>query len=903
MSGIHASDIGARLRALWARTRGLFGGGPSDRELDDELASHMEMQIDDDVRRGMSATDARRRAVAASGGIEAAKEAYRDRRGMPAIETLARDIKYGVRSLLKTPGLAVAVIATLAIGVGSTTVMFSIVNGILIDPLPFGNSDRLVWTVNRGARPYDAMAPLDMRDWARLVSSFQTVGSWAPTNGTIDGGSAALHVSVAEVTDNWFSMLGVRPQLGRGFAPGEQGQGAPKVVVLSDGLWRTAFGGDTSIVGRTATIDGAPYTVVGVAPRGFDFPDHAQLWRPIALSAYMWNSRGNRVFRGPVALLKPGVTFVRAEREARVAAAQMRAQDSLADAGLSFDIQPLQEHLVGDTRAPLVILLSAVGALLLIACVNVATLLLVRASARSAELGVRLALGAGRARLVSQLLVESLLLAVAGGLLGALFAVWGVRLLVDANIGDLPLLVNVRVDGRVLAFSLAVTAIAGVGFGLLPALQAARTDVMDSLRSGIRGASAAKSAARTRASLVAIEVALVVPLLIGASLLGKSFSRLVTADPGFRAERLVRFDLTMPQCGTVWLPDSTCAAVRGTHYNKPEEIRQFTHELLARLRALPGTQAASAGAGAPFTSWAKNQGALAIQGRTAPSDVNPVEAKYIAPGYFTALGTSIVQGRDFTEHDFHGRQDYCSTAAIVSEGAVKAYFGDLPPLSARLTGYCDSTTQVVGVAKDLKTQSLSGSPEPVLYRSLDEAPIAQLTVLVRSTADLATVMTAARRTVADLDRSVPVYNLEPMAATIERAAAPALLSARVVSGFAVAALLLAVTGIYGLIAHVVRERRREFGIRIALGARPQQVVALTLRSGLIAVLWGIVPGIAIAAAGSRVLRGLLYGIGATDAPTYAMACVALVAVAVAACWLPARRAARIDPTIAMRAEY
>lgn len=871
-------------------------------DLEAELEAHLAMATDENLRRGMTPDAARRDALLRSGGVESAKEAYRDRRGVPWVENAARDVRWGSRSLLRSPGLALAVILTLTLGIGATTVMFSVVNGILIDPLPFGNSDRLLWTVNRGTRPYDAMSPLDMRDWARLIPSLETVGSWTPSSATLDDGTTPEHVDIAEVTDNWFSMLGVRPQLGRGFVRGEQGQQAPTVVVIGDGLWRSNFGADPHVVGRVVHVNGAPYTVVGVAPAGFDFPDHAEMWRPVALVPQVWASRGGRVFRGPIALLKPGATLAIARREARVAAAQMRQNDPVNEAGLSFDLESLHDQLVGNTRRPLIILLAAVGVLLLIACVNVATLLLVRASARSTEIGVRLALGASRGRVAFQLLVESSLLAAAGGVLGILSAIVGVRAIVGMGIGNLPLLANVRLEPHVLGFSLAVTIVAGLTFGVGPAIRSSRTDIVGSLRPGGRGMSATRSGARLREALVAAQVALGVPLLIAAMLLATSFARLVSTDTGFRADGITRFDVVLPSCGTAWLPDVTCSRVSGTHYTRPDEIRRFTRELLDRLRRMPGTVAASAGMGAPFSAWAKNQGGLAIYGVTPPREVNPVEVKYIAPGYFAALGASIVRGRDFNRSDYHGRDDYCSTAAIVSQGAVHAYFGALLPLNARLTGFCDSTTAVVGVASDIKTESLAGAPEPALYQSLDETPVGQFTVLIRSTSDPATVMSAARLTVASLDRSVPLFRMETMRESVQRVAAPALLAARVVGGFALAALLLSIIGITGLIGHVVRERRRELGIRMALGAQPWQVTLLALRGGALAVVYGMVPGTLIALVASRGFGSLLYGVAPTDAATYAIACGTLAVVALLACWIPARGAARIDPTLAIREE-
>jgi putative ABC transport system permease protein len=464
------------------------------------------------------------------------------------------------------------------------------------------------------------------------------------------------------------------------------------------------------------------------------------------------------------------------------------------------------------------------------------------------------------------------------------------------------LLANVGVDRGVLLFSGIVTAICGVAFGVMPAVQAGRTNVVEALRAGARGASSARRAVLTRSGLVALEIALVVPLLIGASLLATSFSHLMTSDPGFHADHLVRFDIALPLCGTPWHPDSTCAGVSGAHYNTFTEQRRFVDDLLARLRTLPQVQSASSGFGAPFSDWAKQQSAIRIQGRTQPGEINPVEEKYVKPGYFATLGTPILEGRDFTADDYRGRNDGCSRVAIVSKAAVTAYFGGKSPLGVQLTGLCDSTTTIIGVVGDMKTESLADAPEPALYRSGDEAPVYLQTVFVRSNADPNTVMAAARRAVASVDRSVAVFHMQTMRDAMSNAAAAARLAARVVSGFAVAALLLALIGIYGLIAHVVRDRQRELGIRIALGAQPARVVVLAIRSGIIAVLTGGGAGVVVAIGGSRVLRGFLYGIAPTDVTTYAATSLALVMVSIVAAWIPGRQASRIDPLIAMRPE-
>ena len=897
----------ASMRRLIARLRGTVGGARSDGDVAAELDAHIAMATDANLARGKSPDDALRAALLAAGGVEQAKEAFRDQRGFPAVESIVRDARFALRSLRKNPGFAATIVLTLALSIGATTAMFTVVNGVLLDPLPFANGNRLVWTVNRGTRPYDAMSPPDVHDWGALNDAFEAVSGWTVSQVDVVGGAAPVHLTAVDVIGNWFTMFGVRMALGRGLVAGDEGLGKPKVAVVSYGLWRRQFGGDRSIVGKPMLLDGTKYTIVGVAPRSFQFPNDADIWRPTIPNPQLESLRGNRFYRGPVALIKRGVSFDEARRKARLVNAQLRAAYPEAQQGLDFDIQPLRDHLVGSTGRLITILFGAVGMLLLIACANVATLLLVRATGRGSEIGIRLALGAGAGRVARQLIVESLILAAVGAMLGFLLAEAGVRVIASHAASAVALASGLSIDWTVLVFATAVTVLAGLGFGLAPALQAARTDVVDALKAGGRASSMRRATSRLRHALVALEIVLVLPLLIGASLLAHSFARLVDVNPGFRADQVATFDVTLPRCGTGWAPDTTCAGVQGTTYMTEASVAGFGRQLLDRLRAMPGTQSAAISMGAPFSDWALNQGTITVVGEPRPPLDHPniVEAKIASPDYFRTLGIPILRGRDFTDQD---RAKYTERnaheilwVAIVSESAERKYFRG-NAIGKQIAFAQDATMEIVGVVGDTKTESLDGRPEPALYTAFFQSPVYYITGLVRSSADPGTVVRGIRAQIAQIDPALPVYHLRPMRDAVDASAARQQLAAGVVGGFALAALVLAMIGIYGVTAHTVRDRQRELGIRIALGAPRGRIVGLVVRDGALLVAVAIVAGIAVSAAGSRVIGGLLYGIASTDVETYAAASAVLAVVAVVAAWIPARRAARVDPMIAMRPE-
>lgn len=679
------------------------------------------------------------------------------------------EFRAALRAVRRAPAFAAVAILTLALGLGATTLMFSIVDQALIRPLGFANENRLVYVVNPGALRYDAISPPEFFAWQREMHAFEAMGTYVWSAANLTGGTAPVRLRIADVTANWFALLGVRMQLGRGFLPGEEGLGAPKVAVLSDALWRGQFGADAGVVGGRILLDGTPYTVVGVAEPHAVLPDGADLWRPMALPAAMLACRVCPFFWGPVARLRPGVSLEQARQELRTVATRVRAQFPASQRTNvdAYDLVPLRRHIVGNTRMPLLVSLGAVACLLLITCANVATLQLARATARSAELGIRIALGASRGRIIRLVLAESVALALMGGVLGTLLAAWGVHALRGVGLGSLPLLDGVGIRASVVVVTVAVSAATGVLFGLAPALHAMRTGSAQAVRSAGRGASPGRTALRLRDAFVVAQLSLAVPLVIAAALLGKSLARLAAVDPGFRPENLVLFTLALPQCGTIWAPDSTCAGVVGSHYDSPAAMNAFVDQLVRRLRALPGTQAAAVGSGIPFTRGAENQTRVRIVGRAAVDGYpNAAELKTVTPDYFATLGIPVLRGR----------------------------------------------------------------------------------------------------------------------------------------GFAATALLLAAVGVAGLIAYAMRERRRELGIRLALGARHESVIRLALGWGLRPAVIGLGIGVALSLAGSRVLHNLLYGVRPTDAATYGVVCAALLAIALVASLVPAQRAARVDPMETLRAE-
>jgi len=877
----------ARLRR---RARLLFARSAVEREMDDEMQFHLQMDTEELSRFGAPPDEAPRLAKRRFGGVARYQDEARDARGGRWLEELRQDIRYAVRVLGHGRGFVAVSLLTLALGVGTNTAIFSVVRGVLLRDLPYADPERLVsvYSVIRGNRA--AVSPPDFMDWRAQSRSFSGLAAYflSTTNLTSDGEPERL--TQARVSANFFDVLGIQPALGRGFRAGEDILGAPRVVVLSDGLWRRRFGADRSIIGRTITLDDYPTTVIGIASPQLRFPLGVDLWlttrfdeRDLAAKA-----RGAR-WIDVVGRLAPDVTLSGATAEMNAIAARLAQLDPRHNAAVGTRIITLQHDLVGDVRRPLLVLLGAVGLVMLIACVNVASLSLARTAARGSELAVRVALGASRSRLTRQILTESVVLALGGGLAGTLLAFVATRALVAYASADLPLMNAVRMDGVVLVFALSLTMASGLVFGIVPALHGAGRGISDRLRTAsTRGASLGIGAGRLRQSLVVVEVALAIALLAGAGLLARSFLRLTSVDPGFRADRVATFSFTL---SPVRYPNGARQAL-------------FAQELISRLTHVPGVRSAGISFALPLTNSAFGF-TFAIGGRpeTSGPDEPRAQVRVATPDYFRTMGIPLVRGRGLTAQDNLGSPP----VLLISQEAARRYWPNEDPIGQTVkTGWGSEGRlfggTIVGVVGDVRQYSLAMSPQPEIYSPLAQWPLDELSVVMQTAGSPASLLPAARDVVRQLDPTLAVYDAQPMSDLVRASVAQRRFYASLLGAFAALALVLAAIGIYGVIAYSVQQRRRELGIRIALGAAPRLVMALVLRQGLLLTLMGSALGLLGASALTRVLEGQLFGVASLDPVTFVIVPAVLLVVALAACVVPVRRALAVDPATAIRAE-
>lgn len=809
------------------------------------------------------------------------------------IEFLARDVKYGWRSLRRNSGFTVAAVLALALGIGATTAIMSVVNSVLLRPLPYAGPGRLVVLSHGGG---GSVAPANFADWRRQSHAFTDVAAaeyWTPTLGGTDRaeGITALHL-----TAGMLPMLGVQPLLGRFFTEDEDQPGRGAVVVVGYGLWQGRFGADPKVVGHRVSLDGVEYTIVGVMPASFQFAPywttHAELWAPLALGQRVADRNGSslRVF----ARLRDGVSLTRARVDLRAVAERLERQ--FPGSNRNVTVTPLMDLVVGDVRTPLVMLLVAVGFVLLISCANVAHMLLARASTRYRELAVRCALGASRSRVIRQLLVESLLLAVFGGSAGLVIAFWGVHALVAATPAFLPRAATISLDAPVLLVTIVLTCLTAVAFGLLPALRASAVDLARAFKQGDRASSGTRG--RLRSLLVGSEVTLALMLLVGAGLLMRSFIALRRVDAGFdpRGVMTMTFSIT------------------GTREAEPGVRTAFYRELLARVRAFPNVSAAGMINHVPIAG--DNWGTpFAVEGRPRPLPGESPSATYrvVLPGYFAAMRIPLRRGRDFSDADNVGTP----RVVIVNEHMAQTVWPGADPIGKRITLDDSTWVAVVGVAKNVVTSALAAPPEMEMYLPYlqDRAYLQDmkkhrtyfsLVARARCGADAAcdasTLLTPITEIVHSIDRNVAVGQPITMTRALDETTADTRLYVILLGLFAGIALTLAGLGIFGVMHYLVVQRTREIGIRVALGAEPARVVRLVVREGMRVALAGAIAGIAGALLLTRLMTGMLYGVGATDGLTFAATSALLLGVAVFASYVPARRATRIDPLTALRAD-
>jgi putative ABC transport system permease protein len=815
------------------------------------------------------------------------------------MDSLLQDIRYSLRRLAKSPGFTLVVVLTLALGIGANTAIFSAVNAVLLRPLAYADPGRLVTIEHFYPSLGGLKAPVSVpgfRDYQALGRTFESMAVENRWAANLTGQGEPVRVPGARVTGRFFGTLGVPAQLGRGLQPGEDSAGREHVVVLSHGLWQRLFGGDRGIVGRALSLNGESYQVVGVMPEGFRdfFNRNIDLWAPLVFDpGQLGDDNRTNEFLNLIARVRPGVPEEQAAAEMRSLAQQLKQRypDSYAS-DWSLVTTPLAQRSVGDVRPALLVLLGAVGFVLLIACANVANLLLARAAARSKEIAVRTALGASRDRLVRQLLTESLLLALAGGALGLLLAYWGVRSVVALNPGELPRADEIGIDAPVMAFTLFVSLVTGLLFGLAPAMHASAADLHGMLKEGGRGSAGDRGGQGLRRTLVVAEVALALTLLTGAGLLVKSFARLQGVDPGFDPGHLMTFNLSLP----------------ATRYPADSQQTAFFDQVLPAIAAVPGVRAAGATSVMPFSgSW--STASFEVEGYQPPPKTQGPwgDVRIVTPGFFETLRVPLRKGRFLGEEDRAGAR----RVAVVDEELVRRYWPNQDPLGKRVTfgppaGATDTTTrewiEVVGVVGHTKHEGLDAEDRVQLYMPYRQQPLPTLTVAVRTSGDPNTYVTQLRRAVQSVDPDQPIANARTMEELIAQSVGQRRLSMLLLSLFSGIAFVLASVGIYGLMSYSVAQRSRELGVRIALGAARSDVLRLVLRQGMSLALMGIVIGVGAAFALTRLIESQLYGVRATDPATFVGVAALLGVTALAANLVPALRATRVDPAVVLREE-
>ena len=875
------------LRAWMLRLSASFTRSRHEREMAAELESHLQLHIDDNIRAGMSPDAARRHAVLALGGIEATKERYRDRRGLPFVDTLRQDLVYAFRTLRKNPSFSAVAIGTLALGIGANTAIFSLVYAVLLRPLPFTDPSRLVMVfgtnVERGDQ-YDVSSYPTFLDWQEQNRSFESMAAFTNRQLVLGVGSDYVLARGKAVTPNVFDVLGVRPVLGRSFS--DFRPGSPDVVILSDGFWKRAFGSDMGVLGRSMRINDRMHTIVGVMPPGFHIEGkYEQFYEPLAID----QSRGHGFLR-VAARLRPGVSLHQARDDMTAIAERLAKAYPRQQAGLGTNVVPMSSALARDVRFGLLIMLAVVALVLLIACANVAGLMLARGAARRRELAVRAALGAGRARIARQLLTESALIALAGGALGLVAADWTARTLASilSEQFNVARIAGARTDLTVLGFTLILSMATGIAFGSFPALASASPDLKDALCDATRG-STGVHVPRLRRSLVVLETALALVLLAGAGTLLKTLVTLQGTHPGFETANVLKADLLLP------LPQ----------YKEFADRVRFYETAQARVRALPGVRTAAFVSDLPLSGGTDSLG-FHLVGRPDPAPGKMYIAGFnmVTSGYFGTLGIPLKAGREFVDADRTGTPP----VVVVNETAARMFWPGQSPIGRQIEmSGPNSTSQVitiVGVTGDVRHVGLGLPPRPEMFLSSLQAPLLWpwTTVVVKAFGDPASLTDTVKTAIRAVDPTIAVQRIS----TLDEVVAQSIIEPRIytmlLGAFALLAVLLAAVGLYGLVAYTVSQRKHELGVRVALGATRLEIVRLVLHEGLWLVIVGSVLGLGGAFATTRLLVGLVKSAQPNDPATFALVTAVLGAAGLVASYLPARRAASVDPISALRVE-
>jgi len=883
------------LRRFFSRFWNLTMLRHDDERLHEEIAGHIALQTEENLRAGLQPAEARRQALLKFGGVESVKESYRAARSLPGIEALFEDLRFAVRMLRKAPGFTAVAVLTLALGIGANTAIFSIVDAVLVRPFSYPHANQLVLLFDAPLKQPEALTAFSYRDFKALREqnhAFSEIAGNAFHDLTLSGAGEASVVNTADVTPGIFSMLGVKPLEGRTLVSEDGKRGAAPVAVVSESLWRSRFGANPNLVGKSITLDMRSFRIVGILPASFRYPDgaaHQDVWIPIAQDPLFGPllSRPGVPVMGVIGRLKSDVSLAQARTEVRTLSARFAKEFPAQDKGLTIRLLPYHQFVVGNLKPALLILLGAVGLVLLIACANVSNLLLSRAISRGREIALRRALGASHGRIVRQLLTESALLGLLGGSAGVLLAVWGVWSLQSLLPADLTRIGAIHVGAPVLVFALVLSLSASLTFGLAPALLATASNLQANIQED--GPHAGRRRGQLmRSFLTVAEISLAVVLLIGGGLLLRSFAVVTSVNPGFDPRNLIRAEVSLPQF----------------QYSKPQQWVSFANELLARLHAQPGLQDSALGAPLPMDRQGEASFPFTIAGNPPlpPGKTHAADYATVSPEYFHVMRIPLLRGRFFTQEDLSSNPN----VAIISETLAERYFPNQDPLGRQMRfGFPPNGNvlrEIVGIVGDVRDTALSQKPGPIMYVPFAQAPLYGAEVVVRSSLSASSVAAGIRQAVQSIDKNLPVTDIERFPDALDASISRQRLWTSLLDAFSAIALILAGVGIFGVVSYAASQRTREIGIRMALGAQPRDVLRLILTQGAKLALLGLGFGIVAALALTRLMTSMLYGVSSADPVTFASVAILLVAVAMLAGYIPARRTMGIDPMIALRYE-
>jgi putative ABC transport system permease protein len=886
------------LRLIYSRLYGLLRKNRIEQEMDDEMRFHLLMRTRENIWRGMRPDEAEREASRRFGNVGRIKDLARDIKGGGFMETLLQDLRYGARTLMKNPGFTLTAVITLALGIGATTVIFSAINSVLLRALPYEDPDKLmmVWATRESGSQIP-VSPANMADWRKQNKVFEDIGGYSPQSYNLIGSGEPERLQGALVSYGLLTALRIKPIHGRIFSEDEDKIGASRVVIIGEKLWRRRFNADPQLVGRTVTLNGNNHTVIGILPTSLDLLriaaptgsalDDTELWTPLGAEAGLTSDRAYNILR-VIARLKTNISVQQAQAEMGMIASQLETQYPEANRGRGIRIMPLYQEVIGRTSVALWILFGAVTFVMLIACANVANLMLIRGFRRHKEIAIRAALGAGTGRLIKQLLTESLILSLVGGSLGLLFASFGVRLVSSASPRSIIRLDQINLDTKALVFTFGASLLTGLIFGLMPAFQMTRVNMNESLKEG--GRSNSDTRQHVRSLIVSFEVALALVLLIGAGLVVRSILGVLSVDPGFRTENILTMRVLLSQA----------------NYPDGQRRLNFFNEVTQRVRALPGVQSVGLINNLPLSGTGMSSGFI-IEGRPAPT----AEADYITgyrvirPTYFDTMGIRLKKGRQFTERD----NQNSPKVAIISEAMAQRFWQGEDPIGKRMAMGRDQAQgqeiiwrEVVGVVGNVRHWGLMEDAPPDTYVSDLQNPSPSMFLVVSSSSNQPDLVSAIRKEILSIDKDQPVYSVRTIDELLLRSISQLRFYMTLLTIFAGIALVMAAVGIYGVLAYSVNQRKGEMGVRLALGAQRNDIIKMVLAQGMKLVLIGVVAGIAIAIPLTSLMSSLFYEVHSIDPLTYVGVSLFLAFIALISCYLPARSATRVDPAITLRGE-